>query len=145
MDALRELPGASFGRSGASRCCRALRAEGREGSRRRHVDPCTHWLIRSDQIWPEYGFWCTAGIGWITGHTCVACGPLAAGATRRALRGLRPHVHARPNADRSPLPSAQAAACPLKARACHERGLFHYGFPSRPLASNLIDTSIDEK
>jgi len=47
-------------------------------------------------------------------------------------------MHARPNADRSRLPNALAAACPLKARACHERGLFHCGFPSRPLASNLI-------
>ncbi|MCW5232133.1 hypothetical protein D8B34_04095 [Verminephrobacter eiseniae] len=114
MDALRELPGASSGRSGASRCCRALRAEGREGSRRRHVDPCTHWLIRSDQIWPEYGFWCTADIGWITGHTCVACGPLAAGATRKALRGLRPHARA---AKRRSQPPAERSGSRLPAES----------------------------
>ena len=27
-------------------------------------------------------YWCTADIGWITGHTYVAYGPLAAGATQ---------------------------------------------------------------
>ena len=26
-------------------------------------------------------FWCTADVGWVTGHTYVAYGPLAAGAT----------------------------------------------------------------
>ncbi|NBX21222.1 MAG: acetyl-coenzyme A synthetase, partial [Betaproteobacteria bacterium] len=31
---------------------------------------------------PDDVFWCTADIGWITGHTYVAYGPLAAGATQ---------------------------------------------------------------
>ncbi len=33
-------------------------------------------------------FWCTADIGWITGHTYVAYGPLAAGATQVIFEGI---------------------------------------------------------
>ena len=35
----------------------------------------------SFDIKPEDVFWCTADIGWVTGHTYVTYGPLAAGAT----------------------------------------------------------------
>ncbi|MDO5087073.1 MAG: acetate--CoA ligase [Comamonadaceae bacterium] len=37
---------------------------------------------------PEDVFWCTADIGWITGHTYVAYGPLAAGATQIVFEGV---------------------------------------------------------
>ncbi|MDM0042185.1 acetate--CoA ligase [Variovorax sp. J22G21] len=37
---------------------------------------------------PEDVFWCTADIGWITGHTYVAYGPLAAGATQVVFEGI---------------------------------------------------------
>jgi acetyl-CoA synthetase len=37
---------------------------------------------------PEDIFWCTADIGWITGHTYVAYGPLAAGATQVVFEGV---------------------------------------------------------
>jgi len=33
-------------------------------------------------------FWCTADIGWITGHTYVAYGPLSAGATQIVFEGV---------------------------------------------------------
>ena len=33
-------------------------------------------------------FWCTADIGWITGHTYVAYGPLAAGCTQVVFEGI---------------------------------------------------------
>jgi len=33
-------------------------------------------------------FWCTADIGWVTGHTYVAYGPLAAGATQIIFEGI---------------------------------------------------------
>ena len=33
-------------------------------------------------------FWCTADIGWVTGHTYVAYGPLAAGATQIIYEGV---------------------------------------------------------
>ncbi len=37
---------------------------------------------------PKDVFWCTADIGWITGHTYVAYGPLAAGATQVIFEGV---------------------------------------------------------
>ena len=37
---------------------------------------------------PDDVFWCTADIGWITGHTYVAYGPLAAGATQIIFEGV---------------------------------------------------------
>ncbi len=39
--------------------------------------------LRADDV-----FWCTADIGWITGHTYVAYGPLAAGATQIIFEGV---------------------------------------------------------
>ena len=39
--------------------------------------------LRADDI-----FWCTADIGWITGHTYVTYGPLAAGATQIIFEGI---------------------------------------------------------
>jgi acetyl-CoA synthetase len=39
-------------------------------------------------IQPKDVFWCTADIGWITGHTYVAYGPLAAGATQVVFEGV---------------------------------------------------------
>ena len=37
-------------------------------------------------------YWCTADVGWVTGHSYIVYGPLANRATSRALRG-----HARPS------------------------------------------------
>ncbi|MFN3375259.1 MAG: acetate--CoA ligase [Burkholderiaceae bacterium] len=37
---------------------------------------------------PDDVFWCTADIGWITGHSYVAYGPLAAGATQVVFEGV---------------------------------------------------------
>ncbi|TFZ04199.1 acetate--CoA ligase [Ramlibacter rhizophilus] len=45
-------------------------------------------------IRPEDVFWCTADIGWITGHTYVAYGPLAAGATQVIFEGVPTFPHA---------------------------------------------------
>jgi len=39
-------------------------------------------------IQPSDIFWCTADIGWITGHTYVAYGPLASGATQVIFEGI---------------------------------------------------------
>ncbi|CAG0924966.1 unnamed protein product, partial [Notodromas monacha] len=38
-------------------------------------------------------FWCTADIGWITGHTCVVYGPLLNGGTSVFLEGVPTHPH----------------------------------------------------
>ncbi len=43
---------------------------------------------------PEDVFWCTADIGWITGHTYVAYGPLAAGATQIVFEGVPTYPNA---------------------------------------------------
>ncbi|MDO9280785.1 MAG: acetate--CoA ligase [Methylotenera sp.] len=39
--------------------------------------------IKADDV-----FWCTADVGWITGHTYVAYGPLAMGATQVVFEGI---------------------------------------------------------
>ena len=48
-------------------------------------------------------FWCTADIGWVTGHSYVVYGPLANGATVRDVRGGPGLARARPvlEADRA--------------------------------------------
>ncbi len=43
---------------------------------------------------PSDVFWCTADIGWITGHSYVAYGPLAAGATQVVFEGVPTFPHA---------------------------------------------------
>ncbi|WP_295960000.1 acetate--CoA ligase [Rhodoferax sp.] len=43
---------------------------------------------------PDDVFWCTADIGWITGHTYVAYGPLAAGATQIIFEGIPTYPNA---------------------------------------------------
>jgi acetyl-CoA synthetase len=42
----------------------------------------------SFDIKPSDIFWCTADIGWVTGHTYVTYGPLAAGATQVVFEGI---------------------------------------------------------
>ncbi len=37
---------------------------------------------------PDDVFWCTADVGWITGHTYIAYGPLAIGATQIVFEGV---------------------------------------------------------
>jgi acetyl-CoA synthetase len=39
-------------------------------------------------IKPNDIFWCTADIGWVTGHTYIAYGPLAVGATEVVFEGI---------------------------------------------------------
>jgi acetyl-CoA synthetase len=39
-------------------------------------------------IKPTDVFWCTADVGWVTGHTYIAYGPLAAGATQIIFEGV---------------------------------------------------------
>jgi acetyl-CoA synthetase len=39
-------------------------------------------------IKPEDVFWCTADVGWVTGHTYIAYGPLAVGATEVVFEGV---------------------------------------------------------
>ena len=45
-------------------------------------------------IRPEDIFWCTADIGWVTGHTYITYGPLACGATEIVFEGIPTHPDA---------------------------------------------------
>ena len=50
-----------------------------------HAAVTTKWTfdIHDDDV-----FWCTADIGWVTGHTYIAYGPLAIGATEVVFEGV---------------------------------------------------------
>ncbi|SPA50276.1 acetate--CoA ligase [Cupriavidus taiwanensis] len=48
----------------------------------------------SFDIKPDDLFWCTADIGWVTGHTYIAYGPLAAGATQVVFEGVPTYPNA---------------------------------------------------
>lgn len=45
-------------------------------------------------IKPEDVYWCTADIGWVTGHTYIAYGPTAVGATQVIFEGVPTYPHA---------------------------------------------------
>ncbi|MFV0438627.1 MAG: acetate--CoA ligase [Desulfopila sp.] len=45
-------------------------------------------LQRTFSIKDDDTFWCTADIGWITGHTCTVYGPLGLGATSLMFEGI---------------------------------------------------------
>lgn len=45
--------------------------------------------VKADDV-----FWCTADVGWITGHTYVAYGPLAMGATQVVFEGIPTYPNA---------------------------------------------------
>ena len=51
----------------------------------------TQWVfdLNDDDV-----FWCTADVGWVTGHSYVAYGPLAAGATVVMYEGAPTFPHA---------------------------------------------------
>lgn len=46
---------------------------------------CMEWIFDHK---PDDIFWCTADVGWITGHSFVTYGPLAAGATQIVFEGI---------------------------------------------------------
>jgi acetyl-CoA synthetase len=50
-----------------------------------HAALTTKWTF---DLKPEDVFWCTADIGWVTGHTYVAYGPLAIAATQVVFEGV---------------------------------------------------------
>ncbi|MES2901553.1 MAG: acetate--CoA ligase [Pseudomonadota bacterium] len=45
-------------------------------------------------IKPSDVFWCTADIGWVTGHTYIAYGPLSVGATEMVFEGIPTYPNA---------------------------------------------------
>ncbi|HQN65280.1 MAG TPA: acetate--CoA ligase [Methylophilus sp.] len=56
-----------------------------------HAINTTRWTF---DLKPDDIFWCTADVGWITGHTYVCYGPLALGATQVVFEGIPTYPHA---------------------------------------------------
>ncbi len=50
-----------------------------------HAALTTKWTF---DLQPDDVFWCTADIGWVTGHTYIAYGPLALGGTEIVFEGV---------------------------------------------------------
>jgi acetyl-CoA synthetase len=50
-----------------------------------HAALTTKWTF---DLKPDDVFWCTADIGWVTGHTYITYGPLALGATEVVFEGI---------------------------------------------------------
>jgi acetyl-CoA synthetase len=50
-----------------------------------HAALTTRWTF---DLQPEDVFWCTADIGWVTGHTYITYGPLANGGTELVFEGV---------------------------------------------------------
>jgi len=50
-----------------------------------HAALTTKWVF---DLKPDDVFWCTADIGWVTGHTYIVYGPLACGATEIVFEGV---------------------------------------------------------
>ncbi len=50
-----------------------------------HAAVTTQWTF---DLKPDDIFWCTADIGWVTGHTYITYGPLALGATQVVFEGV---------------------------------------------------------
>lgn len=50
-----------------------------------HAALTTQWTF---DLKPDDVFWCTADIGWVTGHTYITYGPLALGATEIVFEGV---------------------------------------------------------
>jgi acetyl-CoA synthetase len=50
-----------------------------------HAALTTQWTF---DLRPDDVFWCTADIGWVTGHTYITYGPLALGATQIVFEGI---------------------------------------------------------
>ncbi len=56
-----------------------------------HAAVTTQWTF---DLRPGDVFWCTADIGWVTGHTYITYGPLALGATQVVFEGIPTHPDA---------------------------------------------------
>ena len=62
-----------------------------------HAALTTKWTF---DLKPDDVFWCTADIGWVTGHTYIAYGPLALGGTEVVFEGVPVYPDAGPVLDR---------------------------------------------
>ncbi|MGI9544605.1 MAG: acetate--CoA ligase, partial [Cyclobacteriaceae bacterium] len=72
-----------------------LYTSGSTGKPKGMVHTCAGYMVYTTytfktvfQIQPDDIYWCTADIGWITGHSYIVYGPLAAGATTVMFEGV---------------------------------------------------------
>lgn len=72
-----------------------LYTSGSTGKPKGMVHTCAGYLVSIDytfrtvfQYTPDQVFWCTADVGWITGHSYIVYGPLSAGATTLMFEGI---------------------------------------------------------
>ena len=71
-----------------------------------HAALTTKWTF---DLKPDDVFWCTADIGWVTGHSYITYGPLALGGTEIVFEGVPTY----PDAGRfwKTIAGAQGHAC----------------------------------
>ncbi len=69
-----------------------------------HAALTTKWTfdLKADDV-----FWCTADIGWVTGHTYVAYGPLALGGTEVVFEGVPVYPRRRALLENDPGPQSE--------------------------------------
>ena len=74
----------------------------------------TQWVfdLRDDDV-----FWCTADVGWVTGHSYVAYGPLAAGATVVIYEGAPDVLRTAGASGRSARTTASRSSTPRRRRS----------------------------
>ena len=72
-----------------------LYTSGSTGKPKGMVHTCGGYMVHTNftfrtvfQYQPEQIFWCTADIGWVTGHSYILYGPLSAGATTVIFEGI---------------------------------------------------------
>ncbi len=68
-------------------------------------------------IKPSDVFWCTADIGWVTGHTYIAYGPLAVGATQVVFEGVPTYPERRPLLGHDRQAQGQRSSTPRRPRS----------------------------
>ena len=62
-------------------------------------------------------YWCTADVGWVTGHSYIVYGPLANGATQRDVRGRARTTPATTASGRSSRSTASRSSTPRRRRS----------------------------
>ena len=76
----------------------------------------THWAVFD--LKPETDvYWCTADIGWVTGHSYIVYGPLANGATSGDVRGHARTPRTRAAGGRSSRSTASRSSTPRRPRS----------------------------
>ena len=79
-----------------------------------HAALTTKWTF---DLKPDDVFWCTADIGWVTGHTYIAYGPLALGGTEIVFEGMPDLSRRRPLLEDDRGAQGQRSSTPRRRRS----------------------------